>query len=59
MRYALARLKDFHHNYRSPDTVAAVLRGGRFVESERHLGHSFSVLCFTRSETTGGATPAR
>jgi SAM-dependent methyltransferase len=59
IRYALARFKDFHLYYRSPDTVAAVLRDGGFVERERHLGHSFSVLCFTRAETPGGIAPAR
>ena len=56
IRYALARFKHFHLYYRSPDTVAAALRQGGFSERERHLGHSFSVLCFTRqAPATGGA----
>jgi SAM-dependent methyltransferase len=59
IRYALARFKEFHLYYRSPDAVAAALRAGGFAERERHLGHSFSVLCFTRSEASAGAPPAR
>jgi 2-polyprenyl-3-methyl-5-hydroxy-6-metoxy-1,4-benzoquinol methylase len=59
IRYALARFKDFHLYYRSPDTVAAVLRDGGFAERERHLGHSFSVLCFERHEAKGGASLGR
>jgi ABC-type transport system substrate-binding protein len=60
IRYALARFKAFHLYYRSPDAVAAVLRDGGFVERERHLGHSFSVLGFERPEARGGgASTAR
>jgi SAM-dependent methyltransferase len=59
IRYGLARFKDFHLYYRSPDTVAAALRQGGFVERERHLGHSFSVLCFTRSEAPVGTPRSR
>jgi cyclopropane fatty-acyl-phospholipid synthase-like methyltransferase len=59
IRYALARFKDFHLYYRSPDAVAAALRDGGFVERERHLGHSFSVLCFTRREVSAGPSPGR
>jgi SAM-dependent methyltransferase len=55
IRYGLARVKHFHLYYRSPDTVAAALRQGGFVERERYLGHSFSVLCFTRSEERAGS----
>ena len=54
IRYALARFKQFHLYYRSPDTVAAALRQGGFSERERHLGHSFSVLCFTRQAPAAG-----
>jgi 2-polyprenyl-3-methyl-5-hydroxy-6-metoxy-1,4-benzoquinol methylase len=54
IRYGLARLKHFHLYYRSPDAVAAAMRQGGFVERERHLGHSFSVLCFTRGEAPRG-----
>jgi 2-polyprenyl-3-methyl-5-hydroxy-6-metoxy-1,4-benzoquinol methylase len=56
IRYALARVKHFHLYYRSPDTVAAALRQGGFVERERHLGHSFSVLCFMRPEVPATAS---
>jgi SAM-dependent methyltransferase len=59
IRHALARFKRFHLYYRSPDAVAAAMRQGGFVERERHLGHSFSVLCFTRSDAAAGAAPAR
>jgi 2-polyprenyl-3-methyl-5-hydroxy-6-metoxy-1,4-benzoquinol methylase len=60
IRYALARFKHFHLYYRSPDTVAAALREGGFDQRERHLGHSFSVLCFTRRDAAAaGAGPVR
>ncbi len=59
IRYGLARVKHFHLYYRSPDTVAAALRQAGFAERERHLGHSFSVLCFTRSDTRAGAAASR
>jgi SAM-dependent methyltransferase len=49
MRYGLARAKDFHLYYRSPDAVADVLRAGGFAQSERHLGHSFTVMSFVRT----------
>jgi len=59
IRYALARFKQFHLYYRSPDAVAAAMRDGGFSERERHLGHSFTVLCFTRPDAAGGGARGR
>ena len=59
IRYALARFKQFHLYYRSPDVVAAAMREGGFSERERHLGHSFTVLCFTRPDAAGGGAQGR
>jgi SAM-dependent methyltransferase len=57
LRYRLARLKDFHLYYRSPDAVAEVLRQGGFAQSQRHLGHSFTVMSFTREPGSAAAPP--
>jgi SAM-dependent methyltransferase len=57
MRYGLARAKEFHLYYRSPDEVAEVLRLGGFAQAERHLGHSFTVMSFIRTPGTGAGIP--
>ena len=49
MRYALARYKGFHLYYHPADEVSAIVRNTGFRESQRVLGHSYTVMAFERA----------
>ena len=48
IRFALARLKQFHLYYHSPDRVAAIIAAAGFEETDRVAGHSYTALAFRR-----------
>jgi SAM-dependent methyltransferase len=48
LRLAMARAKGFHLSYRDPDSVARIMSGLGFVEGQRIIGATFTVMVFRK-----------
>jgi 2-polyprenyl-3-methyl-5-hydroxy-6-metoxy-1,4-benzoquinol methylase len=47
LRYGLARYKGFNLHYHPPERLAQAARSAGFSETERRVGHSYTLLVFT------------
>jgi 2-polyprenyl-3-methyl-5-hydroxy-6-metoxy-1,4-benzoquinol methylase len=47
LRYGLARFKGFNLHYHPPERLVRAARSAGFAETERRIGHSYTLLVFT------------